>query len=595
MKILNLVQGSPEWIADRLKHFTASEAPAMMGDSKFMSRTELLVLKKTGNSKSVDKFAQSLFDNGHAAEESARPFAEIELKNHHFEKVKLLPIVASINIDGLNLLASYDGYCESPLSIWEHKLFNKNLIENVLNGVLEPHHYWQLEHQALVADADEVMFTCSDGTEENAASMMYMSVPERREKLIAGWKQFAIDLDDYEVKAKAEVIVAQKIKELPSLEISLIGEVSNSNLAAYKSTALTFISSIKTELQTEQDFKDAAEAIKFLKNGEDELESVKIRSLNQTIDIKEMFETIDELKEGMRQKRLTLTKLAKTEKDRIRIDLNQAATANFQLFITDVSKSIMPIQLLSLASFDTDFNSAMKGKSTIDSLQNCVDTKLSQLKIEVNEVVSLITTNLNSLKELASDHKFLFSDTPHLVLKDNEDLVNLIKMRISEHETAEEAKAEQLRKDIQAEEERKAKIVRILMPSGIREFADITIATQAAQAANGYLDHADDGSIEFKLNKPVEVEQKVVRRSIPVKQEIQTSVDKEVVPLQEKAPIKQRLAERFENIPENGKAEMIRQLNFWKDEYGVRSNEFADLMCIINQHAYCEDQSKQAA
>jgi hypothetical protein len=40
---------------------------------------------------------------------------------------------------------------------------------------------------------------------------------------------------------------------------------------------------------------------------------------------------------------------------------------------------------------------------------------------------------------------------------------------------------------------------------------------------------------------------------------------------------------------------MIRQLNFWKDQYGVRSNEFADLMRIINQHAYCEDQSKQAA
>jgi len=451
MKILNLVQGTDEWLVARIEHLTASEAPVMMGDSKFMGRNDLLALKKGWQANPNGKFKEQLFSTGHEYEELARPIAECELFDD------LPPIVGSLEVEGLLLLASFDGLTEDHVTAWEHKMWNDTLAENVRNSVLEPHYYWQLEHQLLVSKADVCIFNVSDGTENNNVSMSYESVPERREKLIAGWKQFVIDLEAYELKAKTEVLVAQKIKELPLLEISLVGEVSNSNLATYKSTALTFISSIKTELQTEQDFKDASEAIKFLKNGEDELENVKTRALAQTMDIKEMFETVNELKEEMRQKRLTLSKLAKTEKDRIRFDINQKATLAFQEFISLVSKGILPIQLLSIATFDADFNIAMKGKSNIDSLQESVDTKLAQLKIEVNEVVELIKTNLDSLKELASEHKFLFNDTPHLVLKDNEDLINLIKSRISDHEQEKAAKAEQQRKNIQAEEERKAK------------------------------------------------------------------------------------------------------------------------------------------
>ena len=42
MKIHNVAQGSEAWHALRANYFTASEAPAMMGASKQMKRTELL-------------------------------------------------------------------------------------------------------------------------------------------------------------------------------------------------------------------------------------------------------------------------------------------------------------------------------------------------------------------------------------------------------------------------------------------------------------------------------------------------------------------------------------------------------------------------
>jgi predicted phage-related endonuclease len=49
MKILeNMVQGSDSWHQLRQERFTASEAAAVFGPHKYMSRTDLLKLKHTG-------------------------------------------------------------------------------------------------------------------------------------------------------------------------------------------------------------------------------------------------------------------------------------------------------------------------------------------------------------------------------------------------------------------------------------------------------------------------------------------------------------------------------------------------------------------
>ncbi len=55
MKTLDLIQGSEEWQAARAKYFTASEAPAMLGLSKYQSRQELLRQKATGHAPEVSE------------------------------------------------------------------------------------------------------------------------------------------------------------------------------------------------------------------------------------------------------------------------------------------------------------------------------------------------------------------------------------------------------------------------------------------------------------------------------------------------------------------------------------------------------------
>lgn len=448
MKILNLVQGTKAWLEVRLSHFTASEAPMMMNESKHFTRNQLLDHKK-GWITTVDTFTQELFDKGHAAEDSAREIIELE------SFVAMPPVVGSIEIDGLPLLASLDGYVESTNEPWEHKLFNQTLAENVLNGVLEPHH-WQLEHQLLVCDGDRCLFTVSDGTDQKAEHMYYESVPERRAALIAGWKQFAIDLVSHEVKAKEEKLVAKEIEALPKLEISLVGNVSESNLAVYKSTALTFIESISTDLATDQDFVDAEKAVKFCHAGEKELDEVKKRALSDTADIALLFETIDELKESMRQKRLTLDKLVKSRKAELKTEIKANAVSQYNELVSFVNAKVG----VQVATTVADFDGAMKGKRTIESLQNAVDSELARVKIELTEMGELIDANLSAREELAFNHKFLFNDFAQLVLKPTEDLTNLIKMRISEHEAAEAERKriekEQIEKAAQEKAEREA-------------------------------------------------------------------------------------------------------------------------------------------
>ena len=106
MKILDLVQGTDEWLEARLNYLCASEAAAMMGESKYMTREDLLALKKGWQANPVDGFKQKLFDSGHESEAAAREILEEETCE------PWMPAVGAIEVDGIKLLASFDGLNE---------------------------------------------------------------------------------------------------------------------------------------------------------------------------------------------------------------------------------------------------------------------------------------------------------------------------------------------------------------------------------------------------------------------------------------------------------------------------------------------------
>jgi putative phage-type endonuclease len=439
MNIHSVAQGSAEWHALRADYFTASEAPAMMGASKYQTRTELLTQKKTGFTPEVTPQQQRIFDLGHATEAMARPLVETMIGE------ELYPIVGTKD----NLLASMDGATMLGETLFEHKLWNEGLASQVRAEQLDPHYYWQLEQQLLVSGAERVIFVCSDGTNDKFVSMEYRPVLGRAEQLVEGWKQFAADLAYFVIGEAPSIVVGKAPDELPALRIELTGMVTASNLKAFEQSALAVIDSVKTTLTTDQDFADAKKAVKWCGDVEEAVAAAKKQALSQTQTIDELFSSLDRISAHARETRLKVDKLVKAQELLVKTNIKQAAEQALAAHVLTINQTLGRVTIPAVAA---DFAGAMKNKRTIASLQDAVDTELARAKIEASQVADAIRVNLSSLAELAVDHTFLFNDLQQLVLKQNEDLVSLIKVRINEHEQAEAKKLEAQREQIRQQE-----------------------------------------------------------------------------------------------------------------------------------------------
>lgn len=467
MKILDVVQGSPEWHAARAKHNCASDAPTMMGVGKYMTRDELIRARATGGTREVSAELQRLYDNGHAAEARARTLLEAELGED------LYP--ATIADDAEWLLASYDGITMDGATGFEHKLWNEDLAAAVRSGELPPAYYWQLEQQILIAGLERVIFVVSDGTLERREKMIYTPVPGRATQLVAGWKQFDVDVKSYQHVEVLPSPVAAPVMALPALSIRVDGAIAlQHNLPAFGERLQGFIDGIDKNPSDDQAFADAENAVKVLQNAQDALEEAERNALAQTASIDEMRRTIEMLRNLARNTRLNLEKLVKARKDTLRDEIRRggidALAAHLAALNLRIGKPYM-------TSVPTDFAGAMKGKKTITSLRDAVNTEIARAKIAANEIADRITINLNTLRELAPNHAFLFADTAQIVLKDNADLTALVKVRIAEHEQAEAKRKEEEQRREQERQERAA------APQAAPQAAQAPAAPQAAQMA----------------------------------------------------------------------------------------------------------------
>lgn len=482
MKIHNVAQGSAEWLALRAQFRTASEAPAMMGASKYQTRTDLLAAKKTGITPDVTPSQQFIFDKGHATEALARPLAEALIGE------ELYPIVAT---EG-NLLASMDGATMLGETLFEHKLWNESVVAQVKAGDLAPHYYWQLEQQLLVSGAERVIFVCSDGTPENFVHMEYRPVAGRAAQLIEGWKQFEADLANFEMADAPSIVVGKAPDELPALRIELTGMVTASNLKVFEDSALAVIDSVKTTLSTDQDFADAKKAVKWCGDVEEAVSVAKKQALSQTQSIDELFSSLDRISAHARETRLKVDKLVKAQELLVKTAIKQKAELALSDHIAAINKTLGKVTLPHVVS---DFAGAMKNKRTIASLQDAVDTELARAKIDASQAADSIRLNLTSLAELAVDHAFLFSDVQQLVTKANDDLVTMIKFRISEHQRSEREKADAKRIAEEQEAQRLAAIKpepvveKVAVPEPVRA-APVQTAAPAGHATKPVASHS---------------------------------------------------------------------------------------------------------
>lgn len=437
-------QGSDGWHALRAGRFTASEAPAMLGVSKHQTRADLLKRKATGLAEEIDAATQRRFDSGHAAEAAARPIVEDIVGE------ELWPVTMTAEVDGLPLLASMDGLTMLGDTGWETKLLNQDLRAAVEAGTLHEHYTVQMEQQLLVAGAERIYFTTSDGTPEGTFGLWYESNPDLRARIVAGWRQFAEDLAAYVPEPETVKPAGRAPEALPALRIEVTGMVTASNLAAFRDHAIAVFGGIKTDLQTDADFADAEKTVKWCKEVEDRLDAAKSHALSQTASIDELFRTIDAIKEEARQKRLTLDKLVKAEKEARKGEIVSTAHAAILAHVAALNARTGGNYLT--APGMSQFGDATKGLKSLDSMRDKVSTALAHAKIEANAIADRIDANRKIVDDMS-----LVPDFAQVCTKAPDDFAALLALRKQQRTEAEAKRMEAERERIRREEEVKAR------------------------------------------------------------------------------------------------------------------------------------------
>jgi predicted phage-related endonuclease len=441
-KKLDLIPGTDEWLAERKKHYCASDAPTMMGDNPAKTRDAYIKEKATGITAPVSQYTEEvIFANGHRIEDLARPIAAKRMQEI------LKPAVYVRTVNGLPLLGSVDGAAIDiidpiPEALWEHKQFNKELFELVKSGgELTGKHYWQLEHITLIAGCDKITFSVSNGTEEKYADFEYTSRPERRTALIAGWVLTDQDIANYvPSEEKAPEVVGELVEEIPelSLEMDLMKEIQiRTNLDVVIAAAQKLVKNAKVELVTDQDFANAVNLVASYKKTASKIEEKINEMLGKLGDVtvtKEKLEQIkDYLKEAAKAQEKQIEKRKVTRKDNIVLSGKTRLAAHI-----DVANAKLREHGVKLPDIKADFALAIKGKSNFDNMEAAVNSALQKAKVATDLMLAHILNNLEILAEAAAGFEHLF-DTQFKqthIARDDVSLLALIKAKIADNAAA---------------------------------------------------------------------------------------------------------------------------------------------------------------
>lgn len=460
MKIIpNLVQGSDEWLAHRRNTRNASDAPAMMGASPYVSRAELVRRLATGIEREVDASTRARFDRGHEVEPVLRGLAEAMLGE------ELYPLVG-VSDDGY-LGASFDGVTLDESVIFEAKLSNAGKHASIAAGEIPPADLWQIVQQFAVCEsATRCLYLVGDGTEEGTRHLEIQraEIEGLIPQLLAGWRQLDADVAAYVPEpAAAPSAMGRAPDSLPALSVVARGVVEFSNVDEFRERALAAIATVNRDLQTDEDFATAELTVKAFKEGEDKLAATKDQILGQMADVDRVMRTIDEVAAELRRVRLDLDKQVKAEKENRKAELVQAAAGDVRAYYDGVNGSLGEHALQLPQGLAGTLANAIKGKKSLASMKDALSAAAAQLKIEASQQADRVRQNVSILNEYADWLHIIPGPVQLVHTKQPDDLRNFLTNRVAEYQRqlAEDAKAELAKQEaerIRAEEQAKAEL-----------------------------------------------------------------------------------------------------------------------------------------
>lgn len=451
MKTIAIQQGSEQWLAHRRTTRNASDAPAMMGASPYVSRAELVKRYATGIQPDVDAATQRIFDRGHAVEPALRAMAEQIIGDD------LYPITGTSD-DGY-LGASFDGVTMDETVIAEFKQGNAGKAADVAAGVIPVADYWQIAQQFAVCEsAQRCLYLVGDGGKDTTASLWIHrdAIAGDIPKLLAGWAQFDADVAAYQPEQSAPAPVAAPVAGFGALSLRVEGRVLASNLDAFRADADAFIQRLPkpAELQDDQDFADAESAVKACSEAEARIKAAKDAALAQMADVDAVLRAADEVAETIRAARLALDRAVKSEKEARKTALVRAGVESVSQHYATINATLAGYELSVPTTITAEIGGAIKGLKSLSSMRDKIDAAVARIKIESSQSAETIRQNAAILAD--AGHAQLFPDRAQLAFsKTPDDLRNLVTARIAEHERREAARLEAERERIRVEEQAK--------------------------------------------------------------------------------------------------------------------------------------------
>lgn len=194
---------------------------------------------------------------------------------------------------------------------------------------------------------------------------------------------------------------------------------------------------INRDLQTDQDFADAEQTVKWCSEVEDKLAAAKKAALAQTSSIEELFAAIDTVAAEARRVRLDLDKLVKTRKDDIKAEIVTGAKAELAAFVAQLNAALRyPVVT---APF-VDFAGVIKGKRNLDSIKDAVAQALVQAKLVATGQSQTVALNTKIVDELAPDASLTY-DIKAVIHKAPDDFEAMMRSRMAQRATELQAKA----------------------------------------------------------------------------------------------------------------------------------------------------------
>jgi putative phage-type endonuclease len=181
--IFNLVQGSPEWHAHRWGLRNASETPAVLGISPWVTPYQLWMLK-TGRTETAVNAAMR---HGTALEPLARHAYEVETGNV-MQPLVLQDGLYSASLDGMTLDGDLIVEIKCPVRGQQSSLWR-----SVAGGEVPAYYGAQVQHQLMVAGARQAHLWIFDG--ERGLLHVVEPEPAAAERIRQAWDAFAVFLD----------------------------------------------------------------------------------------------------------------------------------------------------------------------------------------------------------------------------------------------------------------------------------------------------------------------------------------------------------------------------------------------------------------